>query len=110
MEVIGLRFPNTGQDSVLNERCRPVTGTLKTDAVIRRGPLNFRPITIITTTIIKIILIITIIVTATIIIICVISRPARGALAYTEHRHSKSFDVSILTRSMDGKNQRFSIC
>ena len=66
MEVIGLRFPNTGQDSVLNERCRPVTGTLKTDAVIRRGPLNFRPITIITTTIIKIILIITIIVTITI--------------------------------------------
>ena len=99
MEVIGLRFPNTGQDSVLNERCRPVTGTLKT-----------WPITIITTTIIKIILIITIIVTATIIIICVISRPARGALAYTEHRQSKSFDVSILTRSMYGKNQRFSIC
>ena len=32
------------------------------------------------------------------------SRPARCAPAYIEHRHSKSFDLRILMKSIYGKN------
>ena len=34
-----------------------------------------------------------------IILKIIISRPACGAPAYTEHRHSKSFDLWILTKA-----------
>ena len=38
--------------------------------------------------------------TTTTIIMGVISRPARFALAYTEHKHSKCFDLWISTKSI----------
>ena len=39
-----------------------------------------------------------------ILIMGLMSRPACGAPAYTGHRHSKSFDLWILMKSIYGKN------
>ena len=61
-------------------------------------------ITIVIIVIVIVVLIIMIIIVIIIITMGVVSRPARGAPAYTEHRHSKFFDLWTLTKSIHGKN------